>query len=85
MAYPAHIYPDWLRRIFMYIVPALFLNYYPALYFLNKPDPFGLPAIMPFVAPLVGIGLLLARWLSGASAFGIIKAPAHSEWLMLNG
>ncbi|CAN5871878.1 ABC transporter permease [soil metagenome] len=60
LSYPAHIYPDWLRRTFMYVVPALFLNYYPALYFLNKPDPFGLPAIMPFVAPLVGIGLLWA-------------------------
>ncbi len=60
LSYPAHIYPDWLRRTFMYIVPALFLNYYPALYFLHKPDPFGLPSIMPFVAPLVGLGLLWA-------------------------
>jgi ABC-2 type transport system permease protein len=68
MAYPAHIYPDWLRRTFMYIIPALFLNYYPALYFLNKPDPFGLPSLMPFVAPFVGIFLLaaaLAFWRFG--------------------
>src|SRR5262249_13010849 len=58
--YPAPIYPDLFRRAFMFIIPALFLNYYPALYFLDKPDPFHLPSIMPFMAPLVGIGLLFA-------------------------
>jgi len=59
MAYPMHIYPDWLRRTFTYIVPAIFLNYYPALYFLNKTDPLGLPPIFSFLAPLVGGGVLL--------------------------
>jgi ABC-2 type transport system permease protein len=42
-------------------VPAIFLNFYPALYFLDKPDPFNFPAIAPFVSPLVGFGML---WLS---------------------
>lgn len=58
MAYPMHIYPDWLRRTFTYVVPAIFLNYYPALYFLNKPDPLGLPPVMSFISPLVGAGVL---------------------------
>lgn len=58
MAYPMHIYPDWLRRTFTYIVPAIFLNYYPALYFLGKPDPFGLPPVFFFISPLVGAGVL---------------------------
>jgi len=58
MAYPMHIYPDWLRRTFTYVLPAIFLNYYPALYFLEKPDPLGLPPILSFVAPLVGLGVL---------------------------
>lgn len=68
MSYPMHIYPNWLRYIFTYFVPAIFLNYYPALYFLNKPDPFGLPAFMPFLSPVVGIGILavaLAFWRFG--------------------
>jgi ABC-2 type transport system permease protein len=43
-----------MRRFFTYIVPAIFLNYYPALYFLNKPDPFNFPAFAPFLSPLVG-------------------------------
>ncbi len=61
MAYPMHIYPDWLRRTFTYLVPAIFLNYYPALYFLDKTDPLGLPPIFSFIAPLVGGGVL---WLA---------------------
>lgn len=58
MAYPMHIYPDWLRRTFTYLVPAIFLNYYPALYFLEKPDPLGMPTVLSFVSPLVGMGVL---------------------------
>lgn len=58
MAYPMHIYPDWLRRTFTYVLPAIFLNYYPALYFLEKPDPLRLPPVLSFVAPLVGMGVL---------------------------
>lgn len=60
MAYPMPIYQDWMRRFFTYIIPAAFLNYYPALYFLDKPDPFHLPAWAPFLAPLAGFGVLAA-------------------------
>ncbi|MCA9965605.1 MAG: ABC-2 family transporter protein [Anaerolineales bacterium] len=59
IAHPMHIYQTWLRRLFTYVVPAIFLNYYPALYFLDKPDPFNFPAVAPFIAPLVGILTLL--------------------------
>ena len=61
ISYPMNIYPNWLRHFFTYIVPAIFLNFYPALYFLDKPDPFNFPAFAPFLAPLVGFGIL---WLS---------------------
>lgn len=68
ISYPMHIYPDWLRGLFTYLLPAAFLNYYPALYFLDKPDPFGLPPVMRFVAPLAGLAVLalaLAFWRFG--------------------
>lgn len=55
MAYPMHIYPRGLLRFFTYVVPFLFLNYAPALYFLDKPDPLKLPAFAPFLAPLVAV------------------------------
>jgi ABC-2 type transport system permease protein len=68
MSYPMNIYPDWLRRFFTFIIPAIFLLYYPALYILDKPDPLGYPAFAPFLAPLVGFGMLaagLAFWRYG--------------------
>ncbi len=58
ISYPMHIYPGWLRTFFTYIVPAIFLNYYPALYFLDRPDPLGLPTWAPAMAPVVGFGVL---------------------------
>jgi ABC-2 type transport system permease protein len=59
MSYPMHIYQRWMRQFFTYIIPAIFLNYYPALYILGKPDPFNFPPIARFVSPLVGIGILI--------------------------
>lgn len=61
ISYPMTIYPNWLRRFFTYIVPAIFLNFYPTLYFLDRADPLNFPPFAPFIAPLVGFGTL---WLS---------------------
>lgn len=55
MSYPMNIYPNWMRKIFTYIIPAIFINYYPALYVLNKPDPLGMPGYAAFLSPLVGV------------------------------
>jgi ABC-2 type transport system permease protein len=60
MSYPMDIYQDWLRRFFTLVIPAIFLNYYPALYFLEKPDPFALPRFAPFLSPLAGAAMLAA-------------------------
>lgn len=68
MSYPMHIFPDWMVRFFTFIVPAVFLNYYPALYLLDRVDPLGLPASTAFLAPVVGLGVLgisLAFWQIG--------------------
>jgi len=53
MTYPMQIYPAWMQRFFTFIIPFIFLNFYPALYFLDKPDPLGFPVFAPFLAPLV--------------------------------
>ncbi len=58
MSYPSNIYPTWLRGFFTYLLPFIFLNYYPALFFLGKPDPLGMPVFAPFLAPPVA-GLML--------------------------
>jgi ABC-2 type transport system permease protein len=57
------IYAEWLRRVFTFVIPASFLNYYPALYFLDKPDPFGLPTFASFFAPLAGGAVFVAALL----------------------
>ncbi len=58
MSYPMNIYPDWMRKFFTFIIPAIFINYYPALFFLNKPDPLGLPGFASFISPCIGFGIL---------------------------
>jgi ABC-2 type transport system permease protein len=61
---PLHIYGRLVQSVFLYIVPLGLTSFYPALYILGKPDPFGLPGFVPFLAPLVaavffGIGLVI--------------------------
>jgi ABC-2 type transport system permease protein len=65
ISYPMSIYQEWLRRLFTFVIPAIFLNYYPALYFLDKPDPFHFPAFAHFLAPVAGafvFALALLFW-----------------------
>lgn len=72
MSYPTTIYPRWLRAFFTYAVPLIFLNFYPALYILGKPDPLGLPAFAPFLAPVVAAAMTLAAlrfWHFGLSRY----------------
>lgn len=57
MSYPMHIYTDWMRRFFTYIVPAIFINYYPTLFILDKPDPFNMPSFAYFISPAVSLAL----------------------------
>jgi ABC-2 type transport system permease protein len=60
MSYPMTIYAKWMRRFFTCIIPMVFLNYYPALYFLGKPDPLNGSVCAPFLAPVAGFGMLAA-------------------------
>lgn len=62
MSYPMHIYGDWMRRFFTFIVPAALIVYYPALYFFDKPDPLGLPVFLRFLAPFAGLSVLAAAF-----------------------
>jgi ABC-2 type transport system permease protein len=62
--YPLQIITPWLRRALTFIVPTAFVNFFPALYILDKPNPFATPDWFRFASPLVAIGLaLVARFL----------------------
>ena len=72
ISHPMHIFPDALRRFFTFIIPAAFLNYYPALYILEIPDPFGLPEWVAFLAPVAGLIILastLVFWRFGINHY----------------
>jgi ABC-2 type transport system permease protein len=60
ISHPMHIYQGWMRRFFTFVVPAIFLNYYPAILILEKEDPLQYPPISPFLSPLIGIMTLVA-------------------------
>jgi ABC-2 type transport system permease protein len=60
ISHPIHIFPDALRRFFTFIIPAAFLNYYPAIYILDIPDPTGMPTWVAFLAPAAGLLLFAA-------------------------
>ncbi len=66
--YPLGIYGAWLRRIFAYVIPIAFANYFPAVYILGRHDRLGLPVWAPFISPLVAVVTVLvasATWRIG--------------------
>ena len=61
-SYPLNIYGGWFRRLFAFVIPLAFVNYFPALYILGKPDPLGAPAALRFLAPAVAAVTGLVAW-----------------------
>jgi ABC-2 type transport system permease protein len=61
MSYPMHIFQRPIRWLFTYVVPAIFLSYFPAVFILDKADPLGAPGFVSFLAPLVAV---LMMWLA---------------------
>ncbi len=63
--YPFSIYREWFRHFFTFVVPLACVSYYPALALLGRADPLGSPAILHWLAPLVGVvflGVCLQLW-----------------------
>jgi ABC-2 type transport system permease protein len=59
LQYPLTIYQEWMQKFFVYVLPMAFINYFPTLYFLDKPDLFHLPPFVPFLAPVVCVAVFL--------------------------
>ena len=63
--YPMHIYRDWFRRIFLWIIPVGMVIYYPTLILLDKPDPIGMARVAPWLGPLLTVAFVAGvgwRW-----------------------
>lgn len=57
---PVSIYSTWFRRLVTYGVPLAFVNYFPALAALRRTAAAGWPAFVPWLSPVVCLGVLLA-------------------------
>jgi ABC-2 type transport system permease protein len=56
--YPLDVYTTWMRRLFAYVVPMAFVNYFPALYVLGKHRDLASP-VLRFASPLVAVGMAM--------------------------
>jgi ABC-2 type transport system permease protein len=56
LSYPMDVYHVWLRRFATFVVPLAFVSYYPALFILDRPDPFGLPTWFSLLTPVAALG-----------------------------
>jgi ABC-2 type transport system permease protein len=55
--YPLTIYPTEVVKALTFLVPVAFVNWYPALFILDVPDPVGLPDALRFAAPVAAVAL----------------------------
>ena len=63
LTYPVSIYTRWFRRVITYAVPLAFVNYFPGLAALGRVQSEGWPAWIPWLSPLVCLGVLgLGQW-----------------------
>lgn len=52
--YPLDIFEAWFRRLFAFVIPVAFVNYFPSLFILGKPSgPW--PSFLRFASPLVAL------------------------------
>ena len=58
-SYPIDIYAGWLRRLVAFIIPLGFVNYFPALYILDREAAFGSSTVLRFMSPFVAIVLVV--------------------------
>jgi len=66
--YPLTIYPSEVVKVLTFVVPIAFVNWYPSLYVLGRPDPFGLPSQLQYAAPVVAalvLALTALVWRTG--------------------
>jgi ABC-2 type transport system permease protein len=61
-SYPLDVYRGWLRRFVTFVIPLAFVNYYPALYLLDRADPLGLPPWARLLSPVVAAAMGLLAW-----------------------
>jgi ABC-2 type transport system permease protein len=70
--FPLTIYPGEVVKALTFVVPVAFVNWYPSLRILDRPDPFGLPEAFQFASPVAALALGLlaaAAWRTGVRRY----------------
>ena len=70
--FPLTIYPTEAIKALTFVVPIAFVNWYPSLFILDKPDPLHLPTATQFAAPLAAALLTVAAagiWRTGVRRY----------------
>lgn len=70
--YPLTIFPAEAVKALTFIVPVAFVNWYPSLFVLGRPDPLGLPQAMQFASPVAALaltGLAALAWRTGVRRY----------------
>jgi viologen exporter family transport system permease protein len=71
--YPMTIYGDLLRSFVTFVIPMAFINYYPTLWLLGKPDPIGGPiGLLALLAPIICLAIFavgVALWRRGVKHY----------------
>lgn len=70
--YPLTIYPTEVVKALTFLVPVAFVNWYPALFILDVPDPLGLPEWLRFAAPVAVVvvcSLAAFAWRTGVRRY----------------
>ncbi|GAB4118894.1 MAG: ABC transporter permease [Roseiflexaceae bacterium] len=71
-SYPLHIFQEWMRNLFLMIIPVAFSSYPAALFLLGRQDPHGLPSALAWFAPLAAVlffGAGYLFWRIGVSKY----------------
>lgn len=70
--YPLTIYPREAIQAVTFVVPLAFVNWYPSLYILDRPDPLDLPQATQFAGPLAALlltAVAAAVWRTGVRRY----------------
>jgi ABC-2 type transport system permease protein len=70
--YPLTIFPTELVKVLTFVVPVAFVNWYPSLFVLGRPDPLRLPQAFQFASPVAAVlvgALAMLAWRTGVRRY----------------
>lgn len=71
-SYPLTVFPSELVKAMTFVVPLAFVNWYPSLHVLGRPDPLGYPDWTQWLSPLVAavlVALTALVWRTGVRRY----------------